>query len=68
MVHSVDLEVVHQDFGKAYDWLNLAPTLGDKDLIQVHNEVASDITSEQLDEAQEAATDLYRRIEVVKLR
>ena len=58
MVHSVDLVVVHQDFGKAHTWLNLAPTLGDEDLIQVRNEVASYITSEQLDEAQEAATDL----------
>ncbi len=68
MVHSVDLEVVHQDFSKAHAWLNLAPTLGDSDLIQVRNEVASHVISEQLDEAQEAVTDLYGRIEVVKLR
>ena len=58
MMHSVDLEVVRQDFGKAHAWLNLAPTLGDKDLFEVRNEVASYITSEQLDEAQEAVTDL----------
>jgi len=50
-VHSVDLEVVHQDSSKAHAWLNLAPTLGDNDLIQVRNEVASYVTSEQFDEA-----------------
>ena len=68
MVHSVDLEVVHQDSSKAHASLTLAPTLGDKDLIQVRNEVASHLISEQLDEAQEAATNLYGRFEVVKLR
>ena len=66
MVHSVDLEVAHQDFSKAHAWSNLAPILGDNDLVQVRNEVASHVISEQLDEAQEDATDLYGRFEVVK--
>ena len=53
---------VTQDYVTAHAWLNLAAAQGNDEAAAVRDEIAAQITSQQLSAAQDLARDLWNRI------